>query len=96
MRKILHPGPFAPDAVRFLRTRLLFEHGKQTCYGSQKSNAFDQGRSKDHVGTNVIRCFGLAGDSFYGALTDLTDTDTGTDSGEARPNGTITRLYHIQ
>jgi hypothetical protein len=77
--------------------RLSFrEYSEQTCHSSQKGNTFYQGRSQDHVSTNVVRSFGLAGNGFYSALTDLSDTDTGTYSGKACANCTITRLYSVQ
>jgi hypothetical protein len=73
----------------------LREYSKQTCHSSQKGNAFHQCRSQDHVSTNVVRSLGLAGNGFYGTFTDLSDTDTGTHSGKARANCTITRLYSV-
>src|SRR5579859_2367100 len=93
-RKILHPRPCASDAVRFLRA-LLLEYSEQTGNGSQKGNPFDQGRSQDHVCTNVVRSFRLTGNGINSALTDLADTDTGADSSEACANCAITRLNHI-
>lgn len=79
----------------YVRSRLM-EHGKQTCYGSQKGNPFDQRRCEDHVGTNVVRSFRLAGNAFYGAFTDLTDTDTCTNGGKTCADSTITGLYFQQ
>ncbi len=73
----------------------LFNCNEQTCYGSEKGNAFYECRGQDHVGTNVIRSFRLAGDTFYSAFTDLSDTDTGTDGGETCANCAITRLSYI-
>jgi hypothetical protein len=75
---------------------LLTEYRKQTGNGSQKGNPFDQGRSQDHVSTNVVRSFRLAGNGVYSAFTDLTDTDTGTDSGKTCTQSTITGLYYVQ
>ena len=40
--------------------------------------------------------FGLAGDAFYGAFTDLTDTDTGADGGKTCTDCAITGLNYIQ
>jgi hypothetical protein len=79
----------------FLRA-LLLEHSKQTGNGSEKSNAFYESRSEDHVSTNVVRSFRLTGNRVNGAFTDLADTDTGTDSGEACTQSTITGLYYVQ
>jgi hypothetical protein len=70
----------------------LFNGNEQTCYGSQKGNAFYQSRGQDHVGTNVVRSFRLTGDAFNGALTDLSDTDTGTDCGKTCANCAIPGL----
>jgi hypothetical protein len=75
---------------------LFLEYGKQTRYGSQQGNALYQCSSQDHVGTNVVRSFRLAGNGFYGPFTDLSDTDTGAYSGKTCANRTIPRLYHIQ
>jgi hypothetical protein len=77
----------------YVLSGLFAEYSQQTCYGGEKGNTFNQGRSQDHVCTNVVRSFRLTGNGFNSAFTDLTDTDTGTDSGEACANRTITRLY---
>jgi hypothetical protein len=88
---------FANFFANHLAQRLSFcEYSEQTCHGSKKGNTFYEGRSEDHVSTNVVRSFGLAGDGFYSAFTDLSDTDTGTYSGEACANCAITRLYSVQ
>jgi hypothetical protein len=58
------------------------EYGQQTCYRSQEGNTLDQRRSQDHVLTNLTGCFRLAGNAFNGALTYLSDTDTGPDRGQ--------------
>jgi hypothetical protein len=71
----------------YVRTCRLFEYSQQTCHSSQKGNTFYERRSQDHVRTNVVRSFRLAGNGFYGSFTDQTDTDTGTDCGEACTNG---------
>ena len=71
----------------------LFENSEQTCYSSQKGNPFNQRHGQDHVGTNVVRSFRLAGNGFYSSFTDLSDTDTGTYSGKTCAYCTITRLY---
>jgi hypothetical protein len=61
------------DAVKSL---CLHEHCKNTCDNGKKCNTFYQRGSKDHVCTNVVHSLRLAGNTFYGAFTDLTDTDT--------------------
>jgi hypothetical protein len=78
----------------YVRSRLL-EHRKQTCYGSQKGNPFHQRRREDHVGTNVIRSFRLAGDAFDRTFTDLTDTDTCTDGCKTCTDSAVTGLSYI-
>jgi hypothetical protein len=70
----------------------LLNCDEQTCYGSQKGNAFDECRRQDHVGTNVICSFRLAGNTLYSAFTNLADTDTGTDGREACANCAISGL----
>ncbi|HMH22353.1 MAG TPA: hypothetical protein VK563_11275 [Puia sp.] len=62
---------------------LFLEDSQQACNGSQQGDAFYKRRSQDHVGTNVVRSFRLAGNGFYSSFTDQTDTDTGADSGKA-------------
>jgi hypothetical protein len=76
--------------------RSLFYCNEQTRHSSQKGNAFYQGRGQDHVGTNVVRSFRLAGDGFYSAFTDLTDTDTGTNRGKTCAYRAITGLSNVQ
>jgi hypothetical protein len=80
----------------FYVRRGLFEYRKQTCHGSQKGNPFHERRCEDHVGTNVVRSFRLAGDAFHGAFTDLTDTDTCTDGGKTRTDSAVTRLSYVR
>ena len=46
-------------------------HGKQ-------GYTFYQGRSDNHVGTNITNGFRLTGDGFQGATTDTAYTDTGS------------------
>jgi hypothetical protein len=75
--------------------RFLLEDREKTCNGGQKGNPFHQRCGQDHVAANFTRCFRLAGNGFNGSLTDLTDTDTGTDSGKTCADRTIAWLYHI-
>jgi hypothetical protein len=75
---------------------LLLEYSKQTRNGSQKGNPFNQGRSQDHVSTNVVRSFRLTGNGVYSAFTYLTDADTGADSGKTCAQSTVTGLYYVQ
>jgi hypothetical protein len=77
------------NAVIFLRANgLLAEYSQQTSYGSQQGNAFYEGRSKDHVSTNVIGSFRLTGNGLNGTFTDHTYTDTSTDSRKACADST--------
>ncbi len=80
----------------FTCTGGLLEHREQTGHRSEKGDPFHQRRSEDHVGTNVVRSFGLAGDAFYGTFTDLTDTDTGADRGKTCADGTKTGLSNVR
>jgi hypothetical protein len=80
----------------FFYVRSLFYCYEQTRHSSQKGNTFYKGRGQDHVCTNVVRSFRLAGYSFYSALTDLTDTDTGTNRGKTCTYSTITGLSNVQ
>jgi hypothetical protein len=79
-----------------LRGPWLLEYRKQTGHRSQKGNPFHQCRSEDHVGTNVVRSFGLPGDAFNGTLTDLTNTDTGTNRRKTCANRTKTGLSNVR
>jgi len=94
------------DAVNFfnippcrIKTRqtiaLLLEYCEQTSNGSQKGNTLNQSRSQDHVSTNVVRSFRLAGNGVNSAFTDLSNTDTGTDRGKTCTQCTITGLNNI-
>jgi hypothetical protein len=58
----------------------LFEYSQQTCYRSEKSNPFYERSRQDHVCTNVVGRFRLTRDRINSTFTNLTDTDTGTDS----------------
>lgn len=82
--------------ANFIKPSGLFNRNEQTGNGSQKGNAFYKCRGQDHVATNVIRSFGLAGNTLYSALSDLADTNTGTDGGETCTNCAITGLRYIQ
>ena len=53
-------------------------HRKETYDNSEQGGTLNKGRSKNHITTNLTGCFGLTGDSFYRAFTDLADTYTGT------------------
>ena len=73
----------------------LLQNREQTGNGTQKGNTFYEGRSQDHVCTNVVRSFRLTGNGINSALTDLADTDTGTYGSEACAEGAIAGLNHI-
>src|SRR4029077_768927 len=94
--EILHPLPFASDAVCFLRAARLSENGEQSGNCGQKGNPFNKRSGKDHVGTNVISSFWLARYGFHCTLTDLAYTNTGTDCSEPCTNGSKTRLSFQQ
>jgi hypothetical protein len=72
------------------------EHSQKTCYGREKGNTFYQSGSQDHVSTNLVCGFRLTGNAFASALTDLTDTDTGTDGGKTCADGAIPGLNFQQ
>ena len=67
---------------------ILQYHCKEAYDDRKQGSTFYKGRSQDHVCTNVIRCFWLTGNRFNSAFTDLTDTDTGTDSSKTCTNCT--------
>jgi hypothetical protein len=79
-----------------LRAAGLLEHGEQTSHGSQEGNPFNQRCSKDHVGTNVVRSFRLASDSFNCTLTDLAYANTGPDGSKPRTYSSNSRLSFQQ
>src|SRR6185312_10736714 len=72
------------------------KHSEQTGNGGQEGNPFDQRRGQDHVGTNVVCSFRLAGDAFDGALADQADTDARADGRETGADSTQAGLNYIQ
>jgi hypothetical protein len=81
---------------RLIQPMQLFNCDEQTCYSSEKGNAFHECRGQDHVGTNVICSLGLAGNALNSAFTDLADADAGTYGRETCTNCAITGLCYIQ
>ena len=63
--------------VRLLHTKVITQERN---HHSEQRNRFHERSSYDHVCAEVIGCFGLTCHAFKGAFTDLSDTDTGTDS----------------
>lgn len=66
--------------------RVLCYCDEQTHHDTEQSDAFHEGGSEDHVGTDVTRHFRLAGEGLESTLTDFTNTDTCADSCEACAN----------
>src|SRR5690606_2452965 len=83
--KLLHPLPCAPDAV----IRFVLQHYcQQTCDNAEQGHTLYQRRGQDHVCTDVVSSFGLAGDGFQRALTDVTYTNTSSNSSDTGANST--------
>ena len=60
----------------------LLEDDQQADNHCEEGNTFDECGGNDHGGADVATSFGLTGHAFHGALTDFTDADTGTNSGQ--------------
>lgn len=65
---------------------LLQNDGKQACDNPEQGHAFYKGGCQDHVGADVTSGFGLASDRLYRALTDLANTNAGTESRQTSAN----------
>jgi len=59
----------------------LNEHSQDTCDNREEGNTLNECGSQDHVSTDVVDGFGLAGNCLNSTLTDLTDTDTSANCG---------------
>jgi len=75
--KLLHPLPFAPDAV--MKT-LTDEQRQHSHYHGEERNPFHQGGHDNHVGTNLAHHFGLTGNGIHGIAANLADADAGSNS----------------
>lgn len=53
---------------------------QQTSDNAEQGHTFYQCSSQDHVSADVVCSFGLTGDRFQRAFTDVTYTDTSSDS----------------
>jgi len=60
--------------------------GCQTCNGSEKGNTFYQGRSQDHVCTNVVGSLRLACNCLNCTFTYLANADTCANCGKTGAN----------
>jgi len=65
----------------------LDEHREDACDDREEGNTFYEGSRQDHTGTDVVHSFRLTCDGFHCTLTDLADTDTGTDRSKACTQG---------
>jgi hypothetical protein len=84
-----HSPPCALNAVVFFRRMLLLKHHSEEAYDDpEQGSTFYQGCSQNHVGTDVIHGFRLAGDAFYSTLTDLANAQSCTNSCQSGTNGT--------
>ena len=83
------PGPFCRvDFKNAALSALCFERGffffllendsEKAGDNPEQRNTFYEGCSQDHVGADVTGSFGLTGDRFYRAATDLTDANAST------------------
>lgn len=69
----------------------LHHDGEDTSDYAEERNTLNQSSSKDHVGTDLSAHFRLTGDGFQRSFTDLTHTDTGSQSGDTGTNCTAGR-----
>ena len=60
----------------------LLEDDEQAKHNGEEGDAFHQSGGDNHRRADVATGFGLAGHAFHGALTNFTDADTGTNSGQ--------------
>lgn len=58
----------------------LFQHNKEADNHCEECNTLNQSGCNNHSGANITTSLGLTGHTFHSALTDFTNTDTGTDS----------------
>jgi hypothetical protein len=61
---------------------LGFDGSEQTGDNTEQRNTLDEGSRQDHRGTDITGSFWLTSDAFCSAFTDLTDTDTGSESSD--------------
>jgi hypothetical protein len=61
---------------------LLQYDSQDTCDYTEQRNTFNEGRSQDHVRTDVTSSFWLTGDAFNSTLTDLSDTYAGAEGSQ--------------
>jgi hypothetical protein len=80
--KELHPLPFASDAVQCHCAGVLFQYSQQTSDNAEQRNTLYEGSCQDHCRTDVTGSFWLASDRLNRTFTDLTDTNTGSQSSD--------------
>jgi len=78
------PGPIAPT---FIRLSELLEDNQQADNHCEEGNTFNESGGDDHGGTDVATSLGLASHTFHGTLTNLTNTETGTNGGQTGSDG---------
>lgn len=79
-----------PIALQFfpcLLSRCLLDGYQQAHHHCEEGNAFYQGGSDNHGGTDGRACLWLTCHAFHGSLANFTDTDTSTNRGETGTNG---------
>ncbi len=64
---------------------VLNEHCQDTCDNREQGNTLNERSCQDHVGTDVVDRFWLAGNSLNRTFTDLTDTDTSANCSKPAP-----------
>ena len=60
----------------------LLEDDEQAKHNGEEGDAFHQSGGDNHRRADGATGFGLTGNAFHGALTDFTNTDTGTNGGQ--------------
>ncbi|HWV65203.1 MAG TPA: hypothetical protein VN105_05090, partial [Chitinophaga sp.] len=66
----------------------LQNYRQQTSDYTEESNTLNQRSSQDHVRTDVVSSFWLTSDRLQSALTDVTNTNTSSDSCDTSTNST--------
>lgn len=79
------------------RVRLCLEyHCEQANYDAEHGSTFHKSRCKDHIRTDVVGRFGLAGDSLHGITTNTANADTGGQSCNTSANCGKTKVQIVR
>ena len=76
--------PIAPTSFHLSE---LLDDGQKADNHGEECNTFNEGGCNDHGRTDVATSFWLTGHTFHSTLTNLTDTQTCSDSGQTCSDG---------